>query len=170
MSKTPANAITYDRVREVLHYSPETGVFTWKVNRGRAKAGDRAGYTHPDGYRRIRIDGAQYLEHRIVWLWVYGLMPNQTDHIDHDRQNNRLSNIRNVDRKTNSQNKSMPSNNASGVTGVRFRHSKYFAQINSDGVWYNGKCRSSIEEAIADRREMEHNLGFHPNHGKPALA
>jgi hypothetical protein len=83
--------LTSSRVRELLSYDPLTGVFVWK--RGRAK-GQEAGWRHGKGYRTIRVDRRSYLAHRLAWLFVTGEWPTQIDHINGDRADNRIENLR----------------------------------------------------------------------------
>lgn len=64
--------IKHERLCELLHYCPETGIFTWKVTRkGLAKAGTVAGSTNGRGYRQISVDGKLYLAHRLAWFYCF---------------------------------------------------------------------------------------------------
>lgn len=120
--------ITVERLREVLAYDPETGVFTWKVtNSNRAPAGTRAGRVATHGYRRIRIDGTEYAEHRLAWLYMTGNWPEpETDHRDGDPANNRWSNLREATRSQNTANRrlaadrTLPKGVSRSANGKRF--------------------------------------------------
>lgn len=95
------------RARELLHYEPEEGVFTWKVARRHVvKAGDVAGSLNDKGYRYIGIDGKTYRAHRLAWLLVHGVWPEmELDHINGDRDDNRISNLRDVSTGQNARNR-----------------------------------------------------------------
>lgn len=67
--------LTRQRLQEALDYSPETGVFVWKIRRQGCRLGQRAGGVDPNGYRYIRIDGEDFLAQRLAWLWVHGVWP-----------------------------------------------------------------------------------------------
>jgi hypothetical protein len=125
--------ITAERLRELVHYCPETGEFTWiTVTSNTIKIGDIAGSLRKDGYFRIGIDKKLYFAHRLAWLYVYGNSPlGYIDHIDGDRSNNRINNLRDADRFTNNQNiKCAQANNKStGFLGVTRHGSKFKAQI-----------------------------------------
>jgi hypothetical protein len=98
-----STTLTQQRLHELLHYDPSTGAFTWRVapNR-RIIAGSVAGVTETNGYRRIRIDGRQYGAHRLAWLYMHGeFPPNDIDHINRTRDDNRSTNLRAVTRKEN---------------------------------------------------------------------
>lgn len=86
------------RVRELLHYDPDTGIFTTLTMRGlhsRWPAGKRAGYPMSHGYRAAYVDGKSYLEHRLAWLYMTGEWPpHEVDHINLDRADNRWQNLR----------------------------------------------------------------------------
>ena len=87
--------ITADQLRETLQYDPETGQFRWLLSNGRAKQGKIAGTRHGTGYMQVSIDLHQYRGHRLAWLWMTGEWPpNEIDHIDGDRSNDRWSNLR----------------------------------------------------------------------------
>lgn len=112
--------LTQDRLRELLVYDPLSGEFTWLVNRlGSGGAGSRAGAFDGQGYRQIGIDGRIYREHRLVWLYVHGHWPvADLDHINRNRSDSRLANLRPATRSQNSANSGPPRNNSSGFKGV----------------------------------------------------
>ncbi|MCR4298099.1 MAG: HNH endonuclease [Gallionella sp.] len=107
------------RLKELLHYDPETGIFTWLVDRKSVKAGDVAGFRQEERYWVIRVDGKNYLAHRLAWLYVTGEWPpNQIDHADLNKVNNKFANLRLATPRQNGQNKPIFRNNKSGVSGV----------------------------------------------------
>lgn len=111
--------LTQSILKSLLHYDEDTGFFTRAKNKGRAKQGHRAGTVHSSGYEVIRIDGRLYKSHRLVWLYVYGEFPKQIDHINGDRKDNRLCNLRLLSHSENMQNRNNPNpNNTSGHKGV----------------------------------------------------
>jgi hypothetical protein len=114
--------LTVQTLRERLHYDPETGVFTWLVNRGgAAKKGSRAGHLDRSGYRVIFTSAYGSLaEGRLAWLYTYGVWPSgQIDHIDGQPSNNRISNLRDVSIAGNLQNITRArKQNKSGFLGV----------------------------------------------------
>lgn len=87
--------LTAHRLRELLDYDRSTGVFTWRLDRGRlARAGARAGCVRKDGMLTITIDGKQFLGNRLAWFHVYGELPKgRLTAADHDLTNTRWSNI-----------------------------------------------------------------------------
>jgi len=99
--------LTQARLRELLHYDPETGIFTWLQRRaGKAQKGSIAGRYHPSGHRIIRVDVTSYYAHRLAWIYVHSYIPDGLviDHINHVRDDNRICNLRPVTHKVNSQN------------------------------------------------------------------
>lgn len=113
--------LTAERVREVLSYDPETGVFVWKQSRGKAKAGSVAGSKNSDGYLLIGLDREHPSAHRLAWLYVYGEWPTgHLDHIDCNKTNNAIGNLRIADGAQNATNKKINATNTSGFKGVHF--------------------------------------------------
>jgi len=102
-----------------FHYDETTGIFTRTKDKGRGKKGHRAGTIHSKGYEVIRLDDKLYKSHRLAWLYVYGNWPNQIDHINGDRKDNRICNLRLTSDSENMQNRHKPNpNNTSGHKGV----------------------------------------------------
>lgn len=111
--------ITQERLKQLLHYDPETGVFTWLQSRGKAHAGFEAGTKEPGRYVKIKLDGKQFSGHRLAWLYVTGEQPESLiDHRNGDKHDNRFSNLREARSWENSQNQKTHRTNTSGVKGV----------------------------------------------------
>ena len=128
--------ITSERLREVLKYDPETGSFTRKIDIGRWKTGSRAGTNgNSDGYCQIMIDGRLYQAHRLAWLYMTGECPKaEIDHINCDRADNRIVNLRQADRFGNTRNTKKRNDNTSGFKGVQWHAcGKWRAMIGVNG-------------------------------------
>ena len=163
--------LTYDRANELFHYEPSSGKLFWKkTTTNRVKVGDEAGsFCNSTGYTNVFIDGKGYTLHRIAILLATGVYDKavQVDHIDHDRGNNRLSNLRVVSHAENMRNQSLRNTNKTGVTGVSYttRDRRWVAQIYIDKKNTNLGYFKTLEEAAAVRKAAEIKYGYHPNHG-----
>lgn len=107
--------------RSLVSYNPATGQFYWLVSRGRVKVGDLAGRpnSHKPPYLDIRFEGRNYRAHRVAWLLTYGLWPeNSIDHINGDRCDNRVCNLREATISQNQMNKGRNPRNPTGLKGV----------------------------------------------------
>lgn len=126
--------LTQARLKEILHYDPKIGIFTWRINHGiRAKIGQKAGYKNMYGYWGIGIDQKNYKLHRLAWLYIFGEFPkNQIDHINLDKSDNRISNLREATPSENAMNRGIKSNNTSGFKGINWsrRHKSWCARIS----------------------------------------
>ncbi len=163
--------ITQKRLKEILNYDPDTGEFTRaKSLRNQVKKGDPAGSFHHNGYLGIFLENKKYYGHRLAWLWVYGRFPeNETDHINGDRADNRISNLRCVDRKENTKNKCIRSDNTSGVNGVcRTPAGKWRVYIGVSGTQKILGAFDDFDLACLVRKEAEHKYNYHENHGRIA--
>jgi hypothetical protein len=145
------NTLTQERLKELLTYDPETGVFVWVTRPSKSiKVGDVAGSFRPDGYRQIQIDGAQFRAHRLAWLYMTGTFPpDQIDHIDRNPTNNQFTNLRAVTGSENQHNSGKPKDNTSGYRGVSYdkRDKKWRASIRLNNVLKNLGYFPTPEEA-----------------------
>lgn len=114
--------LTQERLKELLEYDPETGIFRWLVKPCRSvRAGDVAGCVRKNGYIYISIRRKLYPAHRLAWLYVKGVWPvDCIDHIDLNPANNCISNLREATHQENAWNAAARSNNTSGYKGVCF--------------------------------------------------
>lgn len=118
--------LTLERLRELLHYDPETGIFTRLIGVKGAAAGRQAGALDSYGYLRMRIDGKRYKSHRVAWFYVHGKWPAMMlDHINQVKTDNRIVNLREVTASENVQNTSLMANNTSGYRGVTWSKKKH---------------------------------------------
>ena len=127
-------------LHEVLDYNADTGRFFWKVRRGgKASKGSVAGTLGNDGYVRIQFDGKSWLAHRLAWFLVYGTYPDSLDHIDENKTNNTIQNLRTAEGSLQNLNKSKPriDNLSTGLKGVTInktsKSSPYVAAITFRG-------------------------------------
>jgi len=114
--------LTQDQVKSLFHYDSENGIFKWRFNNGgRVSANNIAGCKNHHGYIVIFFKKKIYQAHRLAWLYVHGYMPpQQIDHINRDRSDNRLINLRLATHSLNNQNKKIQINNTSGFKGVSY--------------------------------------------------
>ena len=115
--------LTQKQLKEILHYDPETGIFTWLVSPAyNIKAGRIAGgKNNTNSYVYIKIKRQLFSVHRLAHLYMTGTWPkDQVDHVDHIRDNNKWRNLREVTRTENHKNHTLNINNSSGVAGVRW--------------------------------------------------
>lgn len=139
--------LTQSRLREVLAYNFETGAFVWRRQlSGRRQAGVEAGFTKQDGYRRISIDCHNYPAHWLAWLYVHGQWPEIClDHINGDRADNRIANLRLATDSQNAQNQALARNRY--APGVSLTRGGFIAQIRVDGKRRYLGCFRTADEA-----------------------
>ena len=145
--------ITQTELKHALDYNPGTGQFTWKnPTSTRVKVGQIAGTFHAHRYARIRINSIQYLTHRLVWLYVHGESPASgldIDHINNDRLDNRIANLRLATRQENLRNARMHKGHTNGYKGITYWAAKnlWKAQSQFNGKHVNIGCFKNREDA-----------------------
>lgn len=150
-----------ETVKQWLLYDPQSGLFTWRQRRRHHPVGSAAGAVCKRGYVVIGLLGKTRKAHRLAWAYVYGEMPaGLIDHIDGNKSNNRIDNLRVVTNTVNMQNlRAAPKGSASGKLGVHVgRSSKWRARIIVDGARVNLGSYETPEEAhqayIAAKRRL----------------
>ena len=171
VNKAKEALVDQEFLKHILFWDDVSNVFRWLRPLGRGtRIGSVAGcIDKSDGYRRITIKGVLYQAHRLVWLYHYNEWPeDQIDHIDGDKLNNHIDNLRVVTQQENRKNQKIPRNNTSGVTGVYFaKHAKkWCARIQVDDKLIHLGYFDNFEDAVAARKAAEILYGFHENHGR----
>lgn len=145
--------ISHSDLVEKICYESKTGNFFWRSN---YNVGKPLGYVNYDGYIRMYALGRRYYAHRLAWFYVTGEWPkHEIDHINGDRSDNRISNLREATQNENAQNKRKQRNNKSGVTGVSWNKAEksWVVKISANGKRiYLGRY-SNLSDAIKAREE-----------------
>ena len=132
--KNTFKKLTQLRLKEMLEYNQKTGEFLWKKKPNkRIVVGGVAGRVITHGYKGITIDGVSYLAHRLAFFYMTGETPNEIDHINHDRADNRWSNLRESTRLKNSRHLRLDRRNKSGCNGVTWdkKRKDWYVRINA---------------------------------------
>ncbi|QJA17793.1 hypothetical protein vBSenI1_32 [Salmonella phage vB_Sen_I1] len=154
--------ITQERLKELFDYSPETGEFTRKVSRGNQKAGSIAGSLRKDDYICIWVDGKPYYAHQLAFLYMEGYLPEEIDHINRIRSDNRWVNIKDSSHQENSRNKAAKSK--SGYLGVfwfKRDHKWHVRVVNSMGEKVHGGLFNYADLKLAVTKANELRLQLH---------
>jgi hypothetical protein len=171
-----AKILTQERLKELLHYDPDTGDFTWKISpRYGINIGCMAGcnfLSNGKRYSSVMIKGNRYSLHRLAWLYVYGAEPLETvDHINGDGTDNRISNLRDVSLAENQKNKRQYKNCTSGCTGVIWvkKKSTWHATICINSKRISLRYHRNWWDAVCARKSAEYKYNFHINHGNRSV-
>lgn len=179
--------LTPELLRELISYDPDTGSMIWLPRRpdhfgylgakalryfktwnsrflGKDAFTSRCG----NGYNQATILGQKTLAHRVAWAIAHGRWPVQIDHINGDRSDNRLCNLREVSQAENCLNLALRKKNRVGTNGVRWTKNRWQATITVNKKRVHLGRFANLEDAIRVRREAEARYGFHPNHGRRA--
>jgi len=147
--------LTHERLLEVLHYDPETGIFTWLVDRAIAVRKGKIA-----SKRSIKIDGAYYRTGRLAFFYMMNKWPIPTvDHIDRNKQNHRWNNLREASRSLQVLNRNPSKRNINGSTGVYYiekrKNKKWRVKLRVQGKSVYRKSFATKEEAIEARKLVE---------------
>jgi len=166
-----------DYLKECFSYDSETGTLTWNVRPlvhfktpkscatwNKRFSGKEAGTAHSAGYISVAVQDSLYLAHRLAYYMGTGVAPDQIDHINGVRADNRLCNLRSTCQTENMRNAKKYNTNTSGVTGVSYDKAK--------GKWHSYLSQESLGvftdkiDAIYARYWAEQDAGYHENHGR----
>jgi len=143
--------LTAEEARRLFDYDPDTGRLIWRVTLcNRAVSGRVASTKNDSGYLMVKVQGRAYRQHRVAWLIMTGSWPaEEIDHINGDRSDNRLCNLREATRVQNAQNTARPRNATNDRRGVIWhkRAKKWVAQISVDGITRYLGTYSDLEQA-----------------------
>lgn len=144
--------LTHERLKQLVSYNPETGLFTRLIATSRStKVGEQIGTIHRSGYIYAMLDYETFSAHRLAWFYVHGKMPKyDIDHINGNKTDNRISNLRDVKMQVNMQNERKPrKTNTSGYLGAYFRkeRNKWVALLTVDGKQKRFGSFNTPEEA-----------------------
>ena len=172
-------------LQKLLRYNPETGELLWsrrtveyftptpsRTREWQQKwwnkrfAGTAVGSHGNEGYICARIFGGTYKVHRLIWKLVHGVDPDFVDHINGNRADNRLCNLRDVAKGVNAKNRSTVGDKEAGDVGVSPRNGKWRARISDSYRLIQLGTFNTKAEALAARRAAEVTLGYHHNHGR----
>lgn len=168
-----------DLLRQLLRYEPDTGRLIWlprdeslhsHAKQWNGRMAGKPAMTSPDaaGYLKGCIFNAAYMAHRVAWAIHYGKEPSEEiDHINGNKQDNRILNLRVVGRRDNMKNRLKQKNNQSGVTGVSWSGAAdgWVSNIGVRGNQLHIGTYSKFEDAVKARKAAELRLGYHQNHG-----
>lgn len=166
--------LTQEYLKSIISYNSETGILTWKKRTDVRQcwndrfAGKKAGCKRKDGYIVFAINNKLYLAHTIAFFIHYGVWPEEIDHDNRVRDDNRIVNLISTTPLMNNKNMPIRKTNTSGHIGVNYYKSrnKWVAYIT---VNKKTKCLGYFDnkdDAINIRKKAETEHGFHPNHGK----
>ncbi|QKE54181.1 homing endonuclease [Salmonella phage vB_SalS_SA001] len=152
--------ITQERLKELLEYNPDTGIFTWKVSRGPIKKGSIAGSKNSKGYWRIQVLGKEYLAHRLAFIWMTGSCPDRVDHENRIYDDLKWDNLRSATNSQNQANKGKNPGNTSGYKNVYWRENRkrWIVVVQKDGQKYRNGSYEHIQDAINAANDLRKNL------------
>jgi len=157
--------LTQEMLKNIIHYSPETGIFTWAKPRQGIKITDKVGTLKPNGYILILINSKLYRAHRLAWLYMTSNWPeNDIDHINGKRDDNRFCNLREATKEQNNWNKKVRKDSTTGIKNVLYypKYETYYVKITANKVSHTfGPFKTKDEAAkIAKQKRAEIHKEF----------
>lgn len=165
INRDKESKLTADRLRSLVLYDPETGIFRWRVGRRRVAVGEIAGSVRADGRRLIRIDYERYLASRLAWMYIYGEWPSDLiDHVDRNYSNDAISNLRQATEQQNRWNAGVRRQNKLGLRNITKHKKRFMVRFFKGRTIIYRESFPSLEEAILerDRRSRVIYGAFHP--------
>jgi hypothetical protein len=162
------STLSKESLHELFEY--RDGDLYWKVRPSNCvKIGDKVGcFDFHTGYYRVRFNNKLHHNHRLIFLMHHGYLPKMVDHIDCNRSNNKIENLREADQYKNQQNQKISKNSSSGYKNVTWRadRNKWSVRIMANGKYVSGGCFENPEDASKKAIELREKLfGEFANHG-----
>jgi hypothetical protein len=150
--------ITQSLVRELFDY--RDGLLIWKTKRNGTRDCGGAGHLNKSGYMTVQINGRLYRSHRVIFLWHHGFLPEEIDHINRIKNDNRIENLRAVSHSENCTNRGVRSDNPTGVSGVSWNEklNKWRVRITINKNRKELGLFSNFDDAVKARRSAEINF------------
>lgn len=168
-------SLPLDELNRLLTVDVQTGQICWNERQGKHHfnslfAGKIAGGLNSQGYWVVNIGNVHHRAHHIVWRVVHGYWPSEIDHIDGDRTNNCISNLREVTRAENRRNVRLTAKSKFPCHGIYEQRGRFFACIWDKRKRISLGGYGTLEDAVKARKAAAVQLGYHPNHGDRVLA
>lgn len=160
----------FEKMKHYLRYCPDTGNFYWLVKRTNnsfANVGDLAGSLDENGYIRLTFDGKKHRAHRLAFVFMGQELPEQVDHVNGVRSDNRWVNLKESNPLQNAKNAKRRSNSKTAITGVTFskKHNKWKARVNHKGETLYLGLFANLDDAIIARENANIKYGYSYRHG-----
>lgn len=155
-SREEQMTLTQDYLKKIFDYKDGNLIRKIKSS-NRTKIGDIAGSNNGNGYLRVSVLGKYFYAHRIIFMWHFGHFPNEIDHIDGNRKNNKINNLRKATHAQNGKNLTLRHSNKIGISGVRFDddRKKWHSSISVEKKKIHLGRFDNIDQAIAARKKAE---------------
>jgi hypothetical protein len=154
--------LTQELVQSLFEY--KDGELYWKVNKGSAKIGDKTGSLHHSGYLCIQINSKTYLAHRVIFLYHHGFLPQYIDHIDGNKSNNKIENLREATIQQNGFNTKLYKTSTSGIKGVdwskKAKKWQVRVQINNKRKYFGIYENIELAELVAIEARNKYHGNF----------
>jgi hypothetical protein len=144
---TQNSTLTQDQAKDLFEY--RNGDLYWKISKGQAKIGSKVGCFDKEGYRVTIINYKNYKVHRLIFMMHYGFFPQQVDHINGNKSDNHIENLREATHSFNECNKAIQKNNTSGAKGVSWKKDikKWVVRVGINKKQYRLGCFEDLELA-----------------------
>lgn len=150
--------MTYDEIESRVRYDSSTGKFYRKTSGGRFKEGEETGWINTQGYRCLSFLGREFLAHRVAWFLTHKVWPKEIDHINGDRSDNRIINLREVTSAQNKWNTGVKNTNKTGFRNVYKHLDKYRSRFMYNGHMIEGGVFDTPEEAFLAISKLRNDL------------